>query len=201
MGSAGTESGCSPRSCMMRWARRKLRKREASSRSWRKRRRKTSRGRSSHAIESVTAVKTQLSSPRGERRSFSWPGKVEIASSASCSNSLRHAWRRATRRGVVRQQVNRSAGSKGLEGKSSSAPHAARMMISSPSVAPFNRCGSVSCSASNASITRPALEQSSTSTHGVPIHCCRLMGRMGTYCVYARLNAQISPERLGRGTP
>mgnify|MGYP007078142056 CR=1 FL=1 len=45
--------------------------------------RKRSRGSVSQAMESVTAVKTQFSSPNGDRRSVSVPGSVEIASSST----------------------------------------------------------------------------------------------------------------------
>eukprot|EP00967_Tisochrysis_lutea_P077524 scaffold105325_cov31-Tisochrysis_lutea.AAC.1 len=103
-------------------------------------------------MASVMAVKTQLSSPAGERRSLGEPGRpLAIRNGApdgdrpgahgyttGCgaferarrahprprtSPSPEANWS-ATRIGEVRQAVKRSAGSSGLVGSSSSAPHA-----------------------------------------------------------------------------
>jgi hypothetical protein len=59
------------------------------------------------------AVNIQFNSPRGVFRSFSFPG-MWSTNSTSTSAMERGFWamnqRRATRMGVVRQDVNRSAG-------------------------------------------------------------------------------------------
>ena len=76
---------------------------------------------------SVMAVKIQLSSPRGVRLSFSFPGILVIISLVICFRSgLREMnQRRPAMMGVVRQQVNKSAGRSGCIGSNSLGPQAA----------------------------------------------------------------------------
>ena len=121
---------------MTRWAIRKLRKSDASSRSCRKRRRNKCRGSISHAMLSVIAVKIQLSSPSGDLRSDSVPGSVSIAAPGTYNRALRHAKRSAMRNGVVRQQVKMSAGSSGFVGSCAALSQAPRIITSSPNTAP-----------------------------------------------------------------
>eukprot|EP00160_Parvularia_atlantis_P017828 Unigene6302_Nuclearia_a/m.19404 Unigene6302_Nuclearia_a/g.19404 ORF Unigene6302_Nuclearia_a/g.19404 Unigene6302_Nuclearia_a/m.19404 type:complete len:323 (+) Unigene6302_Nuclearia_a:2111-3079(+) len=126
-GSLGDDSGVQLYERMMRSASRKLRNSDATSRSWRNSFWNRSRGSTFHAIVSVIAVKIQLSSPRGVRRSLSRPGILSTTSSERllrielCSTNQR----RAISIGVVRHDVNRSAGRSGFIGRISLAPHAA----------------------------------------------------------------------------
>jgi hypothetical protein len=115
---------------MILCARRKLRNSAATSRSCRNNRLKMSLGKDDHAIVSVTAVKIQLSSPSGVRRSFRSPGIRMTMSTVTLdlgslllvemfrrSGSWSTKWRRDVSMGEVRQQVNRSAGRSGDIGK------------------------------------------------------------------------------------
>jgi len=128
---------------MILCASRKFRNNAATSKSCRKSLLKISRGNEDHAIVSVTAVKIQLSSPSGVRRSFRSPGMLMTIStvirergssllveilrlSGSCSTK----WRNDVSIGDVRQQVNKSAGRSGDMGRVSFALHAARCIAS-----------------------------------------------------------------------
>lgn len=115
---------------MIRWASRKFRKRAATRRSWRKSRLKRSRGKDDQAMVSVTAVKIQLSSPSGVRRSLRSPGiRMTISivtrdrgSSGEVLIFLRRGswstkWRSDVSIGDVRQHVKRSAGRSGDIGR------------------------------------------------------------------------------------
>mmetsp|Transcript_70578 Transcript_70578/g.188371 ORF Transcript_70578/g.188371 Transcript_70578/m.188371 type:complete len:281 (-) Transcript_70578:405-1247(-) len=188
-GSAGTETGVQPSDRRMRWARMKLRKMDATSRSWRKRRLKRSGGSRFQAMVSVTAVKIQLSSPSTVLRSLSLPGTWS-ASSGSIRVSgapFWHSQRRAILCGVVRQAVKTSAGSDGFCGSVSPALHAARRMWSSSRC-----CGETST---------PALEQSKTRIEGLPSHVWRSYTLSGMYWVKFLLNTHISLFEVGLGTP
>ena len=145
-----------------RFAKRKLRKSAARSRSWRKRRWKRPRGSVFHAIVSVMAVKIQFSSPSGVLRSFSRPGTL----SPKCAGTppmLIWFWlmkrRSAMRIGVVRQHVKMSAGCCGLIGSSSFGPQDASTMDSSGPSASWLKYG----------MSAPALLQSKTKTVGAPV--------------------------------
>lgn len=96
-----------------------------------------------HAIVSVTAVKIQLSSPRGVLLSLRSPGiritmsTVILALGSSLlveifrfSGSCKTKCRREVSIGDVKQQVNRSAGKSGDIGKTCEAVQAARWMAS-----------------------------------------------------------------------
>lgn len=118
---------------MMRSASRKLRKSDATSRSLRKSFWNSGRGSTFHAMVSVMAVKTQLSSPSGVLRSVWRPGMRSIRSCVMPSprSSERDTNQRsATLIGVVRHAVKTSAGRSGLCGSSSCAWHAPSAMIS-----------------------------------------------------------------------
>jgi hypothetical protein len=73
-GRAGMDDGVQPDALMILSASRKFLKRDATSRSWRKRRWKRGDGSVFQAIVSVIAVKIQLSSPMGVFLSLSLPG-------------------------------------------------------------------------------------------------------------------------------
>ena len=78
---------------------------------------------------SVIAVKIQLSSPSAVRRSFSLPGIRSIMSGVTPATRVRPQYHfSATLIGVVRHDVNRSAGSAGFVGSTSSTSHAANKM-------------------------------------------------------------------------
>mmetsp|Transcript_16622 Transcript_16622/g.38334 ORF Transcript_16622/g.38334 Transcript_16622/m.38334 type:complete len:286 (+) Transcript_16622:347-1204(+) len=160
-GRRGTETGVQLTLRRSLSARMKLRKMDATRRSWRKSRWKRSGGRRFHAIVSVMAVKIQLSSPSTVLRSLSRPGILSTRSGSM--------WRRGEDRvqnhlkailmGVVRQEVNMSAGRSGFWGRSSPVLHAANTMWSSWFVWLLR--------------STPALEQSKTYIEGLPSQVCR----------------------------
>ena len=81
---------------------------------------------------SVIAVKIQFSSPRGVRLSLILPGMFLIRSLEMLLMSLL-CWQNHSKAifiGVVRQEVNRSAGYSAFTGRVSFAAQAARMIIS-----------------------------------------------------------------------
>ncbi len=107
-----------------------MRNSAATMRSWRKNLRNSWRGSVVQAMESVMAVKIQLSSPRGVRLSWRRPGSFLARSGEMLV--LRGFWRtknhRAISMGVVRQAVKRSAGRRGFVGRFSWTLQAARWM-------------------------------------------------------------------------
>ena len=122
---------------MILLASRKLRNKEATSKSclnifW-----NVVLGKVVHAIVSVIAVNTQLSSPLGVLRSLSLPGMFsDSPGSIFCIEKgvCRMNHLNAIGRGVVRQDVNTSAGYKGFMGRIWLAWHAASTIIL-PSIA------------------------------------------------------------------
>ena len=114
----------------MRSASRKLRNMEATIRSCRKSRLKSSGWscNTHHAMVSVTAVKIQFNSPKGVRRSAALPGNRDTISMVIfvVKSGLRMTTHRSDISiGVVRHAVNTSAGKSGFIGSVSVGPHAA----------------------------------------------------------------------------
>ena len=131
-GSGGQDCGVQLRLFMRRLANEKLRNNEATRRSSRNSFWKTLDGNVFHAIVSVIAVKIQCSSPLGVLRSEWSPGMFSDSSRGMspmlcgfCSISHRNAMGM----GVVRHDVNTSAGYCGLMGRISLARQAARTMV------------------------------------------------------------------------
>mmetsp|Transcript_10685 Transcript_10685/g.32117 ORF Transcript_10685/g.32117 Transcript_10685/m.32117 type:complete len:245 (+) Transcript_10685:301-1035(+) len=140
-GSLGHDTGVQLEALMMRSASRKFLNKLATSKSWRKSFWNRARGSMFHAMVSVMAVKIQFSSPSGVRRSVCLPGMRSIRSfvSPSFRSRLRlQNHRRATLIGVVRHDVNTSAGSSGFCGSSSFAPQAASRMHSRMGSSPLH---------------------------------------------------------------
>mmetsp|Transcript_26521 Transcript_26521/g.71716 ORF Transcript_26521/g.71716 Transcript_26521/m.71716 type:complete len:277 (-) Transcript_26521:801-1631(-) len=174
-GRRGYDTGLQLAAVIMRSASRKLRKREATSKSdlnsfW-----NSGLGSTFQAMVSVMAVKIQFSSPSGVLRSVCRPGiwsmrSLVMPSWRSSEREQNH--RRATLMGVVRQAVNTSAGSSGFCGSTSCAPQAASTMISrmgslgsKPPGIPANAwpwCALESMKALKALMITPADEQSRT---------------------------------------
>mmetsp|Transcript_40172 Transcript_40172/g.100494 ORF Transcript_40172/g.100494 Transcript_40172/m.100494 type:complete len:243 (+) Transcript_40172:71-799(+) len=160
-GRRGTETGVQLTLRRSLSARMKLRKMEATRRSCRKRRWNKSGGKRFHAIVSVMAVNIQLSSPKTVLRSLSLPGILSTKSGSMCRRGEDRVQnhRRAILMGVVRHEVNMSAGRSGFCGSSSPALQAAKMMWSSWFVWLFS--------------STPALEQSNTYMEGLPSQVCK----------------------------
>ena len=115
---------------MIRCARRKLRYRAATSRSCRNSFEKRALSSRSQAMVSVIAVSIQLSSPSGVLRSDASPGILRAMSSGRPSEK---GWcmmydLTAMSIGVVKQEVKRSPGRRGLVGRTSSDAQAASCM-------------------------------------------------------------------------
>ena len=201
-GSCGSETTVACRCHISRSASTKLRSSAASSTSCRKRRRKSACGSSCHAIESATAVSTQLSSPSGERRSPSEPGMAAIRSAAAPRRSTGwHESLSAVSSGCVRHAVKTSAGKVAELGSRSSASVAPSAISGHEPATPYWPCGDDwTCSAS-ARTTRPAHGQSSTKSAGAPSQSATSTARTGTYSVNESENIQNSPSCDGAGTP
>lgn len=120
-GKAGDETGVQSYERKMRSASRKFLNKLATSRSCLKSVWKSSRGSVFQAIVSVMAVKIQFNSPSIVRRSLSTPGIFSIMTYVTCGTSFdvgrmaNHF--KAVLIGVVKHEVNRSAGSSGFIGK------------------------------------------------------------------------------------
>mmetsp|Transcript_16857 Transcript_16857/g.33783 ORF Transcript_16857/g.33783 Transcript_16857/m.33783 type:complete len:233 (-) Transcript_16857:644-1342(-) len=188
-GMRGTETGVQLTERRRRSARMKLRKIDATSRSWRNKRWNRSGGRRFQAMVSVMAVKIQFNSPSTLFRLFNCPGILSMSSwSIWRRGDFRvQNQRRAILMGVVRHEVKTSAGSSGLWGKISPWEQAARMMRSS------SRC----CWLTNT----PALLQSKTKIEGLLSHVCKSYTERGMYWVKFLLKTQISLLLVGLGTP
>mmetsp|Transcript_2280 Transcript_2280/g.10363 ORF Transcript_2280/g.10363 Transcript_2280/m.10363 type:complete len:444 (-) Transcript_2280:1061-2392(-) len=134
-GSAGHDMGVQLLARMIRSANKKLRNSDATSRSCRNSLWNSGCGRTFHAIVSVMAVKIQFSSPSGVFLLFSCPGILSMRSMEIPSPRRMDRWqnhRSAILIGVVRHELNTSAGSSADCGRSSSASHAASRMVSWP---------------------------------------------------------------------
>ena len=134
-GSAGQDMGVQLFARMIRSASKKLRNSDATRRSCRKSRWNSGCGRTFHAMVSVMAVKIQFNSPSGVFLLFSCPGILSMRSMEIPSPRRMDLWqnhRSAILIGVVRHELNTSAGSSADCGRSSSAPHAASRIVSCP---------------------------------------------------------------------
>ena len=183
-------AGVRPWRLKTRSANRKFRNNEANNKSSRNKRWNNRAGNTFHAIVSVTAVKIQFNSPSGVFRSPNRPGTPASTVSSSSLPLAESGCRRtkslkATDMGVVKQAVNRSAGSLGSEGNVSSAAHGASTMQSS-----FNGvCGFSSSSFGRGMAARkcgskiPAPEQSRTKTAGACTTARSSYTERGMYCV------------------